>query len=415
MQFDLTDEALTMWIGQFQASDQAAALRLLDQIRFVDAEKFRMDMVALLQKIPDGSGEPIALYAERQIKTWKGAANRLFKESKGAVRRAFGGGPQPVHSLHAGRHETGSEGVVANIVTQVQRAHPKCFLDHPGPDAIRRQKVRRFVLVADFIGTGARARQYLDAAWRVGSTKSWVSGKFLRFEIICYASTPKGKAALENHPCAPRIHEVMACPTIDSFAPYAFDPIVRLCHNYGPKDAETRIPPLGFGGVGALIAFAHGMPNNAPRLLFSKGRDWVPLFPARTSSSVKRASRQNASELLARRLQSLKEQQLADLARRSGLDPRTDLSVLVLAALKRRPRTLEVVSARTGLDIAACRTCLESARRAGWIDEKNQLTKQAHRELDYLAKSGSQRVLLYHPNEGYYCPRSLRAPVERFS
>jgi hypothetical protein len=274
--------------------------------------------------------------------------------------------------------------------------------------------VRSFVLVTDFIGTGSQAKSYLDAAWRVSSTKSWVSGKFLKFAVVCYTSTPSARRLLESHPSSPKVHEIISCPTLKSFAPYKFDPVVSLCEKYGPKDSETKIPKLGFGNVGALIAFSHGMPNNAPRLLFQKGRKWKPLFPSRATTLVRRSVTLSRQDHLNNRLRALRETQLAKFGRASGLDPRNGMPVLVLAALKRKPRTVAAVSARTGLEVAETLETMERVRRVGWIDQDNRLTAKAYRELEYLRRPGSKKVSRYTPRDGYYFPEGLREPVEGF-
>jgi len=102
---------------------------------------------------------------------------------------------------------------VAQLVSEVCRAHPQQVFNHPGPDAIRKRRIRRFVLVTDFIGSGKRARTYLQAAWRVRSVRSWWSAratKGLSFEVVAYAATQSGRAVVERHPSRPEVHVSLA-------------------------------------------------------------------------------------------------------------------------------------------------------------------------------------------------------------
>lgn len=415
MTLDLSTEEVVAWLGQFEGYDESVARRLLERLRYVTADEFQTQLSQLILSRRTEQGEPIALYAERKVGSRNGVAHRLFKETRKKPNRAYGAGPPPVRSQHAGRHETGSEGIVANIITQIARRHRQAFLDHPGPDQIRRRKARRFILVTDFIGSGDQSSLYLDAAWRVASNKSWRSGRFLSFEVVCYSATAHGLKVLLEHPCRPIVSQVNACPTLASFQPYGDEDLISLCLRYGPNDSETKIPRLGYGALGALIAFAHGMPNNAPRLLFTKGRKWLPLFPHRVTSGARRQDYHDKRARLAHRLELLREKKIAELALRAGLDPNADLTLLVLAALKRRPRTAEAVSARTEIGIAEAKAAMQRARAAGWLDDVNRLTPRAYQELEYLRRSSGGKTTRYMWNDAPYFPSSLRAPAEAFS
>lgn len=415
MQLNLTTDNVVAWLGQFDGNDEATARHLLENVLYVTADTFRDELSKLVLSLQDKPGDLIALYAERKIKTRLGVAHRLFKESRTKVKRAYGAGPSPVQSPHYGRHETGSEGIVANLITQIKRQHKQFFFDHPGPDDIRRKRIRRFVLVTDFIGTGKQSSLYLDAAWRLSSTKSWWSGKFLRFEVVCYAATQEGIANVRSHPCHPTIRQVIACPTLSILDPYETGNFRSLCERYGPRNSETKIPRLGYGDIGALIAFAHGMPNNGPRMLFKSGRKWQALFPARVTIAAKPVDFDNEQAQLAKRLEMLREKKIGELVRRSGLDPKNVLSILILAALKKRPRTAEAASARSGLGLAETIKVLERARKDGWIDKNNKLTADAYRELKFLRNQTEAVTTRYVSDDTFYFPNSLRAPMEEFS
>lgn len=276
------------WLKQFDVDDQATAANLIDTMLLVSRDEFFERLRELILERSSQVNGRIGLYAEREIRKNRGILNRLFKENRG---RACGTGPAPVQPTHVYAPQVGSEGLVAWLITDLCREHPHRFLNHPGPDQIRRRKAHAFFLITDFIGSGTRACNYLQAAWRVASVKSWSSLHLLLFEVVAYSATDAGHSALKAHPSHPSVSLVIPCPTIESeFDSLAVDRIRSLCIRYDPIDHKP-VEALGFGGAGALIAFAHGCPNNAPRILHKKSTRkstrWKPLFPARVTASTR--------------------------------------------------------------------------------------------------------------------------------
>ena len=416
MELDPNDHVLKGWFDQFEGEDRNIASELIENLLYVDADEFQSRTLQMLRNLPNTHQGPFGLYVERKVRRYNAIPNRLFKEPKRKSRRSIGGGPRPVDSTHAGRHEVGSEGLIAQLCTQIQRENPAQFFNHPGPNAMRRERIRHFVFVTDFIGTGNQVSDYLEAAWRNASTKSWVSGRFLRFIVVCYSATEEGRKKVREHKCHPEVLEHLGAPTLRSLAPYKRSELRRLCERYGPTYSEAKgIPALGYGDCGALIAFAHGVPNNAPRLLFKRGRKWEPLFPARVTSAVQRSRRQARQASISRRLNRLAEKRIARLAAAQRLPTGSDETLLVLAALKRRPRTAETVSSRTELPIVEVNAAIERARAAGWIGESNRLTQRAYQELEVLREKRAPKPSRFIGKSGYYVPQSLRAQVDQFS
>src|SRR5262249_14798502 len=111
VKIDLGRPEVAAWLGQFAGDDELRARRLLDTIRFVSADEFQKELTKLVVARGQAGAGPSGLYAERSVKMRLGIPNRLFKETSGKVRRAYGAGPEPVKSGHAGHHETGSEGI----------------------------------------------------------------------------------------------------------------------------------------------------------------------------------------------------------------------------------------------------------------------------------------------------------------
>jgi hypothetical protein len=410
----LRSEATLAWLGQFDPGDQAAAAELLRAMSLVSRDAFAERLRSLIvRRLAAGEG-PIGLYVERELRHRKGVPHRLFKESETKVRRAYGVGPAPVQPTRAYDADVGSEGIVAQLVSELCREQPTKFLNHPGPDEIRRRHMRRFMLVTDFIGSGKRARRYIEAAWRVRSVRSWWSARAhcgLGFEVITYAATDQGRRSIETHPARPAVHVVVACPTIDkNFGGENRKALYDICARYAP--IGTGLPPRGFGSTGALIAFAHGVPNNTPLILHKRSAAWTPLFPARVTSNSRAAfaQDQNTLDTIRARLIALRQSRLAHAINLQGIKASAKGILLVLAAAARPPRQAEAIANRTGLTMIEVDAALARALAAGWVDGRHRLTNSGRAELAQARRLPVAAASLPSDAEEYYCPTQLRAP-----
>lgn len=410
----LKAEPTQAWLSQIDAADQPIAIELLRALKLVSRDAFAERLQGLVLARLAAGDEPVGLYAERELKRRKGIPFRLFKEHRRKGCRAHGVGPKPVEPTQAYDADVGSEGIIAQLVSELCREQPTRFFNHPGPDTIRKEKIRRFILVTDFIGSGLRAETYLKAAWRVRSVRSWWSArkkKGLRFEVVAYAGTPRGQARVKRHRSRPKVFVVTACPTIDTAFGYPAQTQVRqLCMKYSPVP-PSKSPPLGFDNSGALIAFAHGVPNNAPLILHKKSEVWAPLFPARVTSSSRKAFSDDitAPDAVRDHLIKMRQQRLAAAKWVEIAKPHARNTLLVLAALGRPPRTLEPLSRKTGLTISEVEAALAAALSHGWIDGMNRLTDEGHAELEQARRTSAVEPLSVQPPLHYY-PKSLRAP-----
>ncbi|MGN2389591.1 phosphoribosyltransferase-like protein [Pseudomonas syringae] len=293
------DPRANAWLEQFNLGDRSRARKLLEAFAFVSRDDFLNQMRALLLREAEAAQGSVALYAERELRHRLGKPNRLFKESRRIIKRATGAkGPDAVKPTKAYDPSVGSEGIVAQMISQLCQEYPTKFLNHPGPEQIRRKRARAFWVVTDLIGSGDRASSYLEAAWLVRSVRSWWSGKLMRFAVMAYSATEPGERSVARHPSRPVIHVVLPCPTIDnSFSLKEAEQMKMLCTTYDPTDGEPgqgpwfwRGPSLGYGNTGALLVFAHGAPNNVPLMFHKASKDkkesWTPLFPARVSAGI---------------------------------------------------------------------------------------------------------------------------------
>jgi len=418
------------WLTQFSLGDRALASKLLEAMAFVSRDDFVDHMRAMLIREAESVNGAVALYAERELRHRYGKPHRLFKETERKIRRAYGSaGPEAVKPTKAYDPSVGSEGIVAQMISELCREYPKTFLNHPGPEQIRRKRARAFWVVTDLIGSGDRAWRYLEAAWLVRSVRSWWSGRFIKFAVMAYSATERGERSVARHSCKPKIHFVLPCPTIDTaFSTKVAEQIKRLCTAYDPTEGEPGHAPwvwsgpsLGYGNAGALLVFAHGAPNNVPLMFHkaSKNKEnaWTPLFPARVSAGISKEEFgiDLTAEKINARLNNLGQTTLAKSNAILKSDIPTGQIFLLLGALSRQPRLNDrVLAGRTGLTTQELAKVLRLMASYGWIDSQRRVTDRGAGQLAHARKQlrlatdvmpiGKQEPKLYYPT-------SLRQPI----
>ncbi|WP_051299945.1 phosphoribosyltransferase-like protein [Methylobacter luteus] len=420
----LLDQPLTQaWLNQFRIDDQPRAAALLSKFVLVSRDEFATGLRDLVSVRSQRIKGPIALYAEREVRHRLGKPHRLFKESRIKVRRAEGIGPKAVEPTKAYDQSVGSEGLVAQLITELCRENPKKFVSHPGPDTIRMKKVRGFFVLTDLIASGERANSYLSAAWQVRSVRSWGSWGLLKFEVIAYAGTTDGTRVVQKHRCRPTVSSIVPCPTVrECFPSTEANRMAGLCVSYDPVRPRGK-DSLGYGNIGALIAFAHGAPNNVPRIFHKTGRGssvWTPLFPSRVTAGVapQNFGRSFSASIIEHRLKALGQKVLARSPAALYASDATKRKLLLLAALLRRPRLDMAIAERTGLttiEVGCLCTELESL---GWIDSRRHLTDRGYGELLHaragaIRQAQSRSKEMDHTQKVAYYPTSLRSPYSK--
>lgn len=406
------------WLAQFADTERDVAGRLADAVMLVSHDALYRGLRARLDDIMAGRDEkdldrPIALFAERAVET-----RDIEEPDYGAIRhevlpffpgtedgRATGEGMPPI-IIDPEDQEIGSEGAIANFITGYERLHRGRVLAHPGPDSLRSGRVSHIVIVTDFIGSGKRVWEMLEAFWRVATIRSWRSYGLVRFAVAAYSGTEDGLKHVRSHRSGPDVRVVHACPTIiTAFTGTARDEVEALCrrHPHRPRF------PFGFGWSGALIAFSHGMPNNAPPIFHSDRKGWLPLFRNRSALAAdEHFPAANADQLAERAREVLHiraaERFLADETNRRWVE-----TMLVLTALREGARTVGSVSARTRLPIAEAEEILRFTQIAHWTNNRNVLTVLGRRELRRLQLRRSRTVVLPTDDQPYYYPTQLRA------
>lgn len=390
-------------------------VKMLKAMRLVSRDQFSESIRTRLLQVSKNAKGLVGLYVEREIPPKNCPPEPLFQQPSLPPRRAFGLGPAAIQPDEKQPADVGSEGIVAQLVSELCREYPKKFLNHPEPDKFRNKKkpIKNVILVTDLIGSGERIERYLDAFWAVHSVKSWWSKRIsncLSFGIVGYAATPTGRNRVRSHRLSPDVWIVAECPTIDTaFDEEQANEIKHICMLYG--SSSGKIGALGFQNTGALIAFAHGAPNNVPRILYKYTSSWTPLFARRKTSSTRtNFDEQLDPEEVQQLLEKMRHRRLSDGQDWSRARSGTLETYLVLAALSHRPRNAEVVARRTGLTLLEVEPVLLKAKEYGWVDHLYRLTDQGQAYLR-AAKSKRRAAPANENCVKKYYPSTLRVPT----
>lgn len=405
------------WLEQFVEAERVAAARLADAVMLVSHDSLYRGLRTLLDEISVARGEvhldrPIALYAERAVETrdtedeYGWAEHEVLPFFPGSEEgRAIGAGVPPVQ-VDPNDQEVGSEGAIANFITNYQRLHGARVLNHPGPDDLRGKRASHIVIVTDFIGSGKRVWEMLEAFWQVATIRSWHSYRCLRLAVVSYSGTEQGLEHVRSHRSKPTARVVHACPTLwTSFDGRDRAAVEALCRAHPRRHGY----PLGFGYAGALIAFAHGMPNNAPPILHSRRGGWRPLFVNRSALAADMHFPFDNADTLAEQARDVLQIRAArkfleDPAKRRWIE-----TMLVLTALMNGARSATSASARTRLPLADVEQILVFTQIAHWTTPRRTLTELGRKELRRLQLRRARTVVLPTPEQPYYYPTQLRA------
>lgn len=374
----------------------------------VGASEFISSITRQLTELNDeakAGNVTIALFAEREVLKVGHQVQVFFPGFE--TGRALGLGIQPV-LVDLEKQDVGSEGIVATLISKFCESNGSTSLSHPGPDMLRKNYVRKIVIVTDFIGSGRRVSEMLDAFSKVATLQSWMSYGLLTFHVVCYSATEGGLETLAYHSVNPSVSFHIACPVIEeAFEGIELSEVKQLCNKY-PK-TKSRFP-LGFNNTGSLIAFSHGIPNNAPQILHSSVSGWKPLFEGRSTLASNLDSIADSSELLIQNSQRVLK---IRNAKQLLTDTEGELwahAMLTLDAINKGLRTPIKLSARTQIPVLRVQEILKLASEAGWLTPSLSLTRLGRREIRWFWIFRSFDEYLAYPENELYFPTQLRAP-----
>ncbi|WP_369517133.1 phosphoribosyltransferase-like protein [Escherichia coli] len=394
----------TLWLEQFDEDDRPYANLLLKKIHWVSSYEFEKTIKNEVENIGNESEHAIAIFVEREVLP----EERVYKFSDKKPQRADGEAFEPINIIK-NRKEIGSEGLLNTIATNISRSDSRKYLYYPAANVFRKKKIRKVVILTDTIGSGNQMYSFLDCFQKTPSLKSWYSSHHIKFFVVCYAATQEGLKRMEYHPFKPTIIYNKICPTIEnSFSGDEKKKITFLCHKYNPD--QNKNSPFGYGGVAALICYSHGMPNNAPAILYKRSNSWKPLFRNRTAIDLKdELPTGDADYDPENYLNLMNQKRITASAKFQKLNDEGKKYILVLLSLRRLPRTKNAIASRSGLSSRIVSDILVRLTFLGWIDDNYRLTDEGQLLIEELRKKGKAKELPKQIKEGYY-PTTLRRP-----
>lgn len=414
-------EKTQLWLDQFdQPNDRQLAETLLDSINYCPLNEFKNSLTKLIKtELP--LKQPSALFIERELQKTKAPLPppvykqqlTLRSESKSKPKkrhlRAYGSAMQAVQSLTYTTQDVGSEGFVAFIGNTVCRSNPIRFLLQPTAENVRNSKVRNFVILTDFIGSGKRAFDMLDAMWNVASIRSWHSFKFVKFWVLAYSGTQQGIAKVQKHRFAPKVRVVTECPTLFNSFDEDLDEMVELCKTYGAHSST----PLGWENTAALLTFEHGAPNNMPAIFVSEkntgNKRWAPLFPKRVTDNLWRSTEVNMGSITKKALEALKLSDISRSRRFQKASDETKSAMIVLLAYSQGKRRIAELRRVLPLSLDSLISAKYLAQKRGWLTDTGALTTAGQKTIRTLRREGRKLFIADNPFASYY-PQQLRAP-----
>lgn len=399
------------WLAQFDEIDQAEAADLLDRLILLSEAQVSERIFSQLDSITCPQGR-LALYAEREITEKSAFAIEQYADINGIMRsRAVPKARFEAVKPRRGSTRVGSEGWMAFLVSQAVKANSR-YVGYPSPKQYSStnpaSRIRKVVIVTDFIGSGDRLWNMLERFWRVPTFTAWWSRGYIRFHIVAAAGTAAGIAKVKTHRCRPELHCATVVPTLGSMnAASSAKGWAALAKSYGKAHPE----PLGYKASGALVAFEYGMPNNVPAILGERFTGWRPFYRGRVPSDLNPLfGLPPTSWQLLRRIV---EERLSQL--RSALDfkshrrKRSEMLVFLLTIRGRWHSDTKVeISEKTGLRTDDIMRLRNSALGAGWISSQGRLTDQGRKliraGISPISKMEQGIAGRLHP----YYPASLR-------
>lgn len=254
------------WLSQFEIPDRYLAEYMLHKLRYVSFE----EVDAWVQK------EVSALLTQISARSVKKEAIALFPVAKPFI-----------HQFNKDKDlkpANDSAGRIAHSLRNLERNLPGYIELTPRIESMRDRKVKHIIYVDDFIGTGDR----FIKSWRQTvprSVKAWCSRGWCQIWILAFVAHETGIKKILNQIGPATEQNFRVGHRLDKSFIYENRDLVNLCGKYGSQLNEKKAN-FGYGNLLSPIVFQYGCPNNAPGILWCKGKHtkkkWKPLFPERS-------------------------------------------------------------------------------------------------------------------------------------
>lgn len=365
------------WLGQFSFLDQEIGRQLLRSLRMVSHQQFETGISnEVVRLLGDLNGENVALFSVEETRTEEDTP--LQGEEEAQPSRVAGSSADRVRSMNE----------------NFFRVYGKRVQAHPTLRSMRSQRIKNVVLIDDLIGTGRRISTYLRDEMEP-TLKSWISYKWTKLWIIAYGGLETGVQAVLRKGYGLTKDRIRLVTPAQRQAQYLTLPMREFCKRNAQYTHRPHMP-MGFGDGGAGMIFEHSCPNNAPVVLWSRGRRFKPLFPDRgIPHELKPAFYEENVNRPAQVLWDFSQYRLAfamlhepDLVRHQGSQWR----LLLMLGLASRSRWEDTkIAGVLGVPVAEVESKRLEAYRLGMIDvQTHELTPFGRRFLDTIRASASR-------------------------
>jgi len=274
------------WLNQFEELDREMASSLANNLTLISHNEFERNLTLTMTRVVENIPGPIAFFAIREMERIKSGTNICTFKRQSLVpyyQQAVKCDNDSVIPL-GNTADIGSEGRVAAIIRQFCKKNKNVYLNHPTLERLRITKCKSIVCIDDFIGSGSRAFDFIDALWMERTIRSWHSSKVINFHVIAYSGIENGIEYIRKHKSSPSVHIYRDAPTFDllPWSKERKEELYNLCKKYGRRANKKKSHMwLGFKETMCALVFEHGCPNNVPAILVEDNKNWIGLFPAR--------------------------------------------------------------------------------------------------------------------------------------
>jgi len=376
-----------IWLLQFKEQDRETAKLILDSLIYVSNEELIYGLRQLLQKyINNYKNEYIALFAIKEVinesNYWEDYLDKLDIKGKDGL---------------------GSESIITHFCTDSLKLS-EFLLNHPSINEMKDKKCRHIVCINDIIGSGDQANRFSKWLYNHPTIKSWVSLKYVDFNILSYAGTLDGYNNIKENKI---IKDILIDQYIDDGRSFWSDEerekIKKVCRKYSP----IRKYSLGYKNYFTFIYFSYKCPNTAPAILWSPNECWKAILLDRPEFGVDLRNFKSSGLDIKRAIDYVNMTKPI-IFNRFNDEAKMMLIILVLFTHKKYSNV--IISEMLGTSITEIDNFINELLSIGLIDKNKKITKMGKSLLHSARKIKIPLKALDLKNEFYY-PSQLRMPI----
>ena len=368
------------WLAQFNINDQDIARKIVSSLTLVSHVEFERVIQASLERQVAEWDNPVAFFAVREVNNSDSYFDAFTDPATGEI-----------DALSSGS-DHGSEARVAALIRNLCKTDPGILLNHPTLDRMRLKKCRTIVLVDDFIGSGERTKEFIEAFWRDRTVTSWHSLGYIKIIVVAYSGTERGVRIVKRQKAKPKVILERGCPTYTEmpWGKKLRKGVEDVCKTYGSK-TSAGYWWKGYGEGMAALVFEHSCPDTSPAILWAPdepSKPWQPLFPNRAilagEQSVFPPEIARGDPIVT--LVDVGQEKLAQagqLVRRGKLG---ETILLILSLLAKGQRKESALSFATGLNKSECAEIIDRCIKWGFVTSSRRITERGHAELQAARK-----------------------------